>query len=161
MTEASAINGNEAAHEHGLDSIPPDQLVHVINVAFTERFLGGTRIRGERGFAWRNASSGVVELQPFEVSRHIGQMMSALQQFSELPDRQYVWTVERRGDGLFSCQIGRVTGAELTELAVLAGISSPELGLSIAFAMLGAAGFDFMATHKDLYDNAPRIQLDH
>lgn len=156
---APGVELNGQAEQLGFVGLEPEQLMHLVSASFTERFMGGTRIRGQRGgFAWRNKATGVAELQPFDVTQHDAQMLAILRSFCNHPQNRFVWTVDEYPP-VVTCRIGRAVG-EQGEAAELSSASTPMFGLSIAIGMLNAVGFDFKAARAELLDEAPRIHLD-
>ena len=153
----ATTHGNEQAQDLGLTDIPAEHLAHIINVGFSERFMGAKRIRGDKGFAWRNQATGVAELRPFDVTRDDGKMLAGLRLFCQR--NLLVWELEENGSGV-TCRIGRAVGMVEGEAAQLAAVCTPVLGVTIALSMLTLAGTDFKDLHRQLYEDAPRLHLD-
>lgn len=157
----AAMAADPAQVVNFLREIPQNQLVVVVNSGFSERFMGAQRVRNPSGgYRWKNTHTGVTG-DPFDVTTSDALMLDALRRFCAADSHQLAWTLEEVR-GMVHCMIGRPVGTAgaPSDVIPLAAVATPQLGASIAVAMLHVTGFDFEKVRRELYDDAPRINLD-
>jgi hypothetical protein len=151
---------SDAMNDEHADPISPEQLHHIACAGFTERFMGGVREASPKGgYVWHNTATGERREAPVDVARNPPAMLALLDKFCAEQEHTTVWTMERGRDGRYACRIGMFSRANATVADLRGAASTPDLGLSVAIAMLQSISFDFRAAKVELYDNAPRILL--